>query len=63
MRSARPEGPGTTLSDSQQLAKRGMLRDPHAGVEKRAFLIPLCDPRRSVTCAAVALQARFTCSV
>ena len=40
-----------------------MLRQPNAGVEKRAFRIPLCDPRRSVTCAAVALQARFACSV
>jgi hypothetical protein len=40
-----------------------MLRQPNAGVEKRAFRIVGCDPRRSVTCAAVRLQARFTASV
>jgi hypothetical protein len=54
-----------------------MLRQPNAGVEKRAFRIVACDPRRpgsparvfcalgwrSVTCAAVRLQARFTASV
>ena len=40
-----------------------MLRQPNAGVEKRALRIAVCDPRRSVTCAAVRLQARFTASV
>jgi hypothetical protein len=40
-----------------------MLRQPNAGVEKRAFRLELNDPRRSVTCAAVTLQARFTCSL
>ena len=40
-----------------------MLRQPNAGVEKRAFRIADCDPRRSVTCAAVRLQPRFTASV
>ena len=40
-----------------------MLRQPNAGVEKRAFRIVVCDPRRSVTCAAVRLQTRFTTSL
>jgi hypothetical protein len=40
-----------------------MLRQPNAGVEKRAFRIAFSDPRRSVTCAAVRLQSRFTASV
>ena len=40
-----------------------MLRQPNAGVEKRAFRTAVCDPRRSVTCAAVWLQARFTAFV
>ena len=39
-----------------------MLRH-NAGVEKRAFRIAVCDPRRSATCAAVRLQARFTAFV
>jgi tRNA(adenine34) deaminase len=38
-----------------------MLRQP-LGVVKRAFRTGLCDPRRSATCAAVTLQARFACS-
>jgi hypothetical protein len=41
-------------------AESGMLRPPNAGVEKRAFHIAGRDPRRSATCAAVTLQARFT---
>ena len=40
-----------------------MFRQPNASVEKRAFHIGLSDPRRSVTCAAVRFQARFTCVV
>ena len=52
-----------TLSDSQKLAKSGMLRQRNADVAKRAFPIGLGDPHRSVTCAAVTFQAHFTCVV
>ena len=40
-----------------------MLRQPNAGVENLAFRIAFSEPRRSVTCAVVRLQARFTASV
>jgi hypothetical protein len=55
----------TTLSDSQQLAESGMLRQPNAGVEKRAFRLAGRDPRWVPTparqsCCRRVLLARVT---
>jgi hypothetical protein len=48
------------VSDSESLAERGMLRQPHAVVEKRAFRPAGRDPRLGPQpSAAVTLQARF----
>jgi hypothetical protein len=36
-----------------------LLRAPFGAVEKPLFRLMLCDPRRSVTCAAFSLQSGF----
>ena len=54
---------GLLCADSLRLAESGMLRQPNARVEKRAFRLAAGDPRWvPVPTAAVTLQARFTCS-